>query len=66
MKTKPIPKPGQRGTKSLVEKYGKDLLCIRFRYDAKSRQRLKTIELIVERSLDITHTPIFRGHDRYP
>jgi len=50
VKTRLILKPGQRGTKSLVEKYGKDLLCVRFRYDAKSRQRLKTIELIVERT----------------
>ncbi len=50
MKTRLILKPGQRGTKSLVEKYGKDLLCVRFRYDAKSRQRLKTVELIVDRT----------------
>jgi hypothetical protein len=49
MKTRLILKPGQRGTKSLVEKYGDALLCVRFRYDATLRQRLKTIELIVER-----------------
>lgn len=42
-------KPGQRGTKTLTEQYGKDLVCIRFRYDAKTRQRLKTVELIIER-----------------
>ena len=50
VKTRLILKPGQRGTKSLAEKYGDALLCVRFRYDAKSRQRLKTIELIVERT----------------
>lgn len=50
MKTRLILKPGQRGTKRLVEKYGDALVCVRFRYDAGSRQRLKTIELIVERS----------------
>ena len=50
MKTRLILKPGQRGTKSLSEKYGDALLCVRFRYDAESRQRLKTVELIVERS----------------
>jgi hypothetical protein len=33
-----------------VEKYGDSLLCVRFRYDAESRQRLKTVELIVERT----------------
>ena len=50
MKTRLILKPGQRGTKSLVEKHGDSLLCVRFRYDAKLRQRLKTIELIVEKT----------------
>ena len=50
MKTRLILKPGQRGTKSLAKKYGDALLCVRFRYDAELRQRLKTIELIVERA----------------
>lgn len=50
MKTRLILKPGQRGTKNLVEKYGDDLLCVRFRYDAELRQRLKTVELIVEKA----------------
>ncbi len=50
MKTRLILKPGQHGTKSLVKKYGDALLCVRFRYDAESRHRLKTIELIVERT----------------
>jgi len=49
VKTRLILKPGQRGTKTLVEKYGEALLCVRFRYDAELRQRLKTIELIVEK-----------------
>lgn len=42
-------KPGQRGTKALVEKYGDALFCVRYRYDETSRTRLKTVELIVER-----------------
>lgn len=50
MKTRLILKPGQRGTKRLIEKYGDDLVCVRFRYDANLRQRLKTVELIVERT----------------
>ena len=50
MKTRLILKPGQRGTKNLVEKFGNALLCVRFRYDAERRQRLKTVELIVERT----------------
>ena len=42
-------KPGQRGTKALVEQYGDALFCIRYRYDAASRTRIKTVELIVEK-----------------
>ena len=50
MKTRLILKPGQRGTKNLVKKYGDSLLCVRFKYDAQKQQRLKTVELIVERT----------------
>lgn len=57
MKTRLILKPGQRGTKNLAEKYGDALVCVRFRYDAKLRQRLKTVELIVER-VDWTPPPL--------
>ena len=50
MKTRLILKPGQKGTKRLTDKYGDALVCVRYRYDAESRQRLKTVELIVERA----------------
>lgn len=50
MKTRLILKPGHRGTKRLTEKYGDALVCVRFRYDAVTRQRLKTVELIIERT----------------
>lgn len=50
MRTRLILKPGQPGTKRLTEKYGDALVCIRFKYDAVSRQRLKTVELVVERT----------------
>jgi len=50
MRTRLILKPGQRGTKRLTEKYADDLVCVRFRYDAVTRQRLKTVELIIERT----------------
>jgi len=50
IKTRLILKPGQKGTKRLTDKYGDALVCIRFRYDAESRQRLKTVELIVEKA----------------
>jgi hypothetical protein len=41
-------KPGQNGTKRLVEEYGETLLCVRYRYDAVRRIRVKTVELIVD------------------
>jgi hypothetical protein len=41
-------KPGQKGTKRLLEKYGKTLLCVRYRYDETCGLRLKTVEIIVE------------------
>lgn len=50
MKTRLILKPGQKGAKRLTDKYGDDLVCVRFRYDAETQQRLKTVELIVERA----------------
>ena len=39
-------KPGQRGTKHLLKKYGDRLFCVRYRYDEKSRKRYTTVELI--------------------
>lgn len=48
MKTQTHLKPGQNGTKRLVEKYGDSLLCVRYRCDEKRGVRLKTVELVVE------------------
>ena len=42
-------KPGQKGTKALVEQYGDALVCVRYRYDEATRTRIKTVELIVEK-----------------
>jgi hypothetical protein len=42
-------KPGQKGTKDLLARYGASLLCVRYRYDELTRQRVKTVELIVQR-----------------
>lgn len=41
------------------------LLCVRFRYDAKLRQRLKTIELILERT-EWTPPPRFTADTLVP
>ena len=48
MKTQTHLKPGQKGTKRLVEEYGQSLVCVRYRYDVVRHVRLKTIEIIVE------------------
>jgi hypothetical protein len=41
-------KPGQKGTKRLLEQYGDRLICVRYRYDAQQRKRFKTVELVVD------------------
>jgi len=43
MKTQTHLKPGQKGTKRLVEKYDDTLLCVRYRYDESRGVRLKTV-----------------------
>ena len=40
-------KPGQKGTKHLVEQYGDRVICVRYRYDAARKKRIKTVELVV-------------------
>ena len=41
-------KPGQKGTKKLLKRYGDQLVCVRYRYDPQTKKRYKTVELIVE------------------
>jgi hypothetical protein len=50
MKTRVNLKPGQKGTKRLVEQYGEALVCVRYRYDSKSHKQYKTVEIIVSES----------------
>ena len=46
-------RPGQKGTKQLVAEYGARLICVRYRYDAQRKKRLKTVELLLaERDWD--------------
>ena len=40
---------GQPGSKKLQEKYGKQLLNIRYYEDRKTKTRIKTCELIIEK-----------------
>ena len=43
-------RPGDNGTKKLVNKYGEKLVCVRYRYDEAHGIRYKTVELIEEES----------------
>lgn len=43
-------RPGQRGTRKLVTRYGDRLIRVRYRYDATGGKRYKTVELIIEES----------------
>ena len=55
MKTQTHLKPGQKGTKRLVEKYGDSLICVRYRGDERRGVRLKTVEIVVDEK---THNPL--------
>jgi len=48
METRPTLRPGQHGTRKLVERFGERLVRVRYLYDAAAGRRLKTVELIVE------------------
>ena len=47
METRATLRPGQKGTRKLVERYGKRLVRVRYLYDAKACRQYKTVELIV-------------------
>lgn len=48
MQTRLTLKPGQRGVRKLTAQDGEQLL-VRYRYDEEREERLKTVELIIER-----------------
>ena len=49
MRTLLTRRAGQPGTKKLLREYGSNLICVRYRYDAERRQRIKTVEIVVDR-----------------
>ena len=49
MRTLKTLQPGQKGTKELLARFGASLLCVRYRYDDLTRERLKTVELVIRR-----------------
>jgi len=40
-------RPGDRGTRKHVERFGKKLVSVRYRYDVVTKRRFTTVELIV-------------------
>jgi len=67
METRLTLRPGQRGTKKLMERSGKRLLCVRYLYDDERGVRLKTVELVVEEVLWSVRArkPRRRDHDLF-
>jgi hypothetical protein len=57
-------KPGQKGTKRLQEKYGDDLLCVRYRYDDIRGVKLKIVELVVDENPLLI--PRYKDNDMVP
>lgn len=49
MRTLLTRRAGKPGTKKLMQEYGEKLICVRYRYDEELRQRIKTVEIAVER-----------------
>jgi hypothetical protein len=47
METRTNLRPGDRGIRKFVERFGKRLVCVRYRYDAVTSRRYTTVELIV-------------------
>ncbi len=45
-------KPGQKGTKELLTRFGPSLLGVRYRYDEDRREQLKTVEWVVQRRME--------------
>ena len=52
--------PGDMGTKRLLKKYGEQLICVRYRIDKLSKERLTTVELIVDKKPYLNLSPSIR------
>ena len=66
MKTRLKLNPGQKGTKALVDIYGDALVCVRYRYDEESRTRIKTAEIIIEKTDWSPPAPKFADDELVP
>jgi len=50
--------PGDMGTKHLLEKYGEQLVCVRYRIDNYNKKRFTTVELIIDEKPCINLKPL--------
>jgi hypothetical protein len=41
-------RPGDPGTRKLLDRFGDQLVCVRYRYDADTDFRVTTVELVVD------------------
>ena len=57
-------RPGQKGTKRLLEKYGDRLVCVRYRYDSVNGKRYTTVELLEAESKWTTKNASSKGNIR--
>jgi len=48
MEARTTRRPGQKGTKKLMERFGERLIFVRYRYDPQRRRSYTTAELIVD------------------
>ncbi len=48
LRTRLTLRPGQPGTRKVIEEYGPNVVCVRYRYDDAQKKRYKTVELIIE------------------
>ena len=49
MRTVKTLKPGQKGARELLARFGPSLLCVRYHYDEARRAHVKTVGLVVQR-----------------
>jgi len=59
-------KPGQKGTKKLLDIYGDALVCVRYRYDEERCTRVKTVEIVVETRAWIPPPPRYAMDEMVP
>ena len=62
METRATRRPGQKGTRKLVERYEDRLLFVRYRYDPSTSTHVKTVELIVSKRVAAPQEPASALH----